>query len=132
MAYSTILSLLEAMVASWDGAPIAWDARPSGPSVTAAQTSKQPWVRFTLQPGATLPAGKAVTPLVRPTGLVSIQIFTALGIGSNAAYTLCDSLVPVLQYQKVGKLETLELSVTRAGEQDDYFQLNASIPYRYN
>lgn len=130
MTFQEIRATIEGLLHDWAGVPIAWDNVPAGAAVTAAQNAGDPWVRLTLIPGTTEPAGKADTPKVRRTGLISIQVFTARNVGSDTAYSICDSLSDHLQHRIIGHLETLALSVTRAGIVDDYYQLNAQTPYR--
>lgn len=129
MTFDEIRNTLESHL-SGVSVPIAWDNFPLSTWVKAAQRDGDPWIRVTVVPGATLHAGKASAPISRRTGLLTIQIFTKLNIGSGVAYGVCDELTPLLQYQLLGDLETLELTVTRAGESNGYYQLNATVPFR--
>lgn len=130
MTFNEIRIAIETLLVNWNQYPLAIDGLPVPPSVKQAQTDGATWVRLTINPGATIPAGKGSTPEVRRTGLISIQVFAAAGQGSKAAYDACDALTPLLQHKITGGLETLALTVSRTGEQDNYYQLNASVPYR--
>lgn len=130
MTFNEIREEIEKLLAFWPGCPVAFDGLPVPPLVQAAQQNKEPWVRLTIQPGATVSRCKGSTPEVRRTGLIQVQVFTKPDAGSREAYTICDELTPLLQHKIIDKLETLALSVSRTGEQDGYYQLNASVPYR--
>lgn len=131
MSYVSLRAAIKGLLADWIDAPVAHDNALTPQEVNAAQANGTPWVALTILPGDSITAGIGDGPCVRNTGLISLQIFTADGVGEIPAYTLCDSLADALQHKQVGHLETLALSVSRAGHMNGYFQLNASIPYRY-
>lgn len=131
MSYVSIRAAIQGLLIDWPDAPIAWDNAATTAEVKSAQANGSPWVAMTVLPGTSITASIGNGPQVRNTGLISVQIFTAEDAGTVPAYTLCDSLADALQHKQVGHLETLALSVSRAGQMNGYFQLNASIPYRY-
>lgn len=132
MSYVDLRAAIQGLMIDWPDAPIAYDNIQTPIQVKDAQANSQPWVALTIQSGTSITASIGSSPHVRQTGLISVQIFVAKDAGTIAAYTLCDSLAERLQHKQSGPLETLALSVSRAGIVDGYFQLNASVPYRYN
>jgi len=132
MSYVSIRAAIQGLIYGWPDAPIAWDNAATPKEVKEAQASGDPWVALTILPGTTLTSSIGASPNVRQTGLIAVQIFVKPDTGTIAAYELCDSLASLLQHKQSGALETLALSVTRTGKVNDYFQLNATVPYRYN
>lgn len=132
MSYVSIRAAIQGLLIDWPDAPIAWDNAATPADVKDAQANGQPWVALTILPGDSITAGIGSGPCVRNTGLISVQVFTAEDAGTIPAYTLCDSLAEKLQHKQVDRFNTLALSVTRAGIINGYFQLNATVPYRYN
>ncbi|RUR26843.1 hypothetical protein ELY33_17190 [Vreelandella andesensis] len=132
MSYVSIRAAIQGLIYGWPNAPIAWDNAPTPKEALEAQSNGDPWVALTILPGTTITASIGSSPNVRQTGLIAVQVFVKPDTGTIAAYELCDSLAALLQHKQSGALETLALSVTRTGEMNGYFQLNATVPYRYN
>lgn len=131
MSYVSIRAAIQGLLIDWPDAPIAWDNAKTPLSVKSAQDVGEPWVAMTILPGASITSGVGSTPCVRNTGLIEVQVFTQPNSGTIPAYTLCDSLAEALQHQQNGHFETQALSVTRSGIINGWYQLNASVSYRY-
>lgn len=130
MGFEDIRLAVEQRLAAWNGVPVAYDNAPTPPSVQDAIDAKEPWVRLTIQHGASNIAALGSSPETRRTGLIQCQVFTAERIGSKPAADTADSLATHLQYQRLGRVETLAASVQRIGPSDGWFQYNLSIPFR--
>lgn len=130
MTFEQIRLAVESRLAAWDGVPVAYDNVATQPSVQAAIDAKEPWVRLTINHGLSSIAALGSAPETRRTGLIQCQVFTAERIGSSTAATLADSLASHLQYQRLGRVETLAASVQRVGLSDGWFQYNLTLPFR--
>ncbi|WP_299313124.1 phage tail terminator-like protein [uncultured Halomonas sp.] len=130
MTFDQIRLAVESRMVEWDGVPVAYDNVPTPPSVQAAMDAKSPWVRLTINHGASNIAALGSDPETRRTGLIQCQVFTNVRIGSKPAADTADSLATHLQYQRLGRVETLAASVQRIGPSDGWFQYNLSIPFR--
>lgn len=132
MGFEDIRMAIESRMAAWANAPIAWDGVPASAAVKAAQEAKEPWVRLTLNHGASLTAYIGDGPKARRTGLIMIQVFTAENRGSRPAALLADSIAAHIEYYQDGPLETQAASVQRVGPQDGYYMYLVSAPFRAN
>lgn len=130
MTFESIRAAVESRLADWADAPVAFDNVPTQPSVQAAIDARDPWVRLTINHGASSTACLGDAPEVRRTGLVQCQVFTDEGVGTKAAAGLADSLADHLQYYRTGALETLAASVQRVGSESGWFQYNVTLPFR--
>lgn len=130
MTFEQIRLAIESRLTTWPDAPVAFDNVATQPSVQAAMDAKEPWVRLTINHGASLTAGIGSAPCVRRTGLIQCQAFTAERIGSSQAAQLADSLAQHLEYWQDGHLSTQAASVRRGGPSDGWFMLVVSVPFR--
>ncbi|QPI62437.1 phage tail terminator-like protein [Vreelandella venusta] len=128
--FESIRLAIERRLSTWGGVPVEYDGAPQTPDVRAAIENKESWVRCTIQHGASIPAGNASEPCVRRTGLVKFQVFTPKHRGSRPAALLADSLVPLFEFYQDGHFETQAMSVQRIGESNDWYQYNATTPFR--
>ena len=130
MGFEDIRLAVESRLASWPDAPVSFDNVQTQPSVQAAIDAKAPWVRLTIVPGDTLTAAIGDGPNARHTGLLVLQIFTAERVSSAKAMQLADSLAQHVQYWQDGKFETQAASLARVGQQNGWYQVNVSAPFR--
>ena len=130
MTFDQIRIAIESRMVAWDGVPVAYDGAPNGPSVDAAITNQEPWVRLTIQHGDSFTSSIGSKPCVRRPGLIMCQVFTPDNKGSRRAHQIADSLAAHLEHWQNGHLSTLASSVQRVGPQDGWYQLNVSTPFR--
>jgi hypothetical protein len=130
MTYEEIRVAIETYMATWAGAPIAWDGVPIGATVAAAQSAGTPWIRVTVNDGDSFTAGIGSEPCVRRTGVIQCQIFTARDRGSRPARVIASSLAEHLEYVQLGHLETQAARLINAGPDDNYYQLNVQCGFR--
>lgn len=128
--FESIRLAIETRLSTWDGVPVEYDGAPQSQELIAAIEAKESWVRCTIQHGASIPVGNASEPCVRRTGLVTFQVFTPKHRGSRPAALLADSLVPLFEFHQDGHFETQAMSVQRIGESNDWYQYNATTPFR--
>lgn len=131
MGFDEIRQAIEAYQMTWPGTePVALDGTATPPAVVAAKESYDPWIRMTLNHGASLTAGIGSAPCVRRTGLIQLQVFTPEQKGSAPAAQIADSLAAHWEFYQAGHFETQAASVQRIGPQDGYFQFNVTVPFR--
>lgn len=133
-----VRNLLLAHATSWIDAPQAFSGIKEGPSVTAAQDAKEPWIRCTIAPGESFIACLGNEPEDRHTGLVMLQVFTKQPIEVSqsslpadiVANALASSLYNHWRHRQLGGVETLTPSQQNIGPLDGYYQINVTVPYR--
>lgn len=130
MGFEEIRLAIERHLASWDGAPVAYDGVRNSPAVDQAIVAKASWVRCTINHGNSFTAGIGQNPCVRRTGLIMLQIFTAEFSGSRPAAMLADELAQLFEYYQDGQFETQAASVQRIGPSDQWYQYNVTVPFR--
>ena len=69
-------------------------------------------------------------PIVQRVGTVIVQIFTPIYNGTLAISEIADKIIELFQFQNDGALSYFSASVYNAGETDNWYQWNVSIPYR--
>jgi len=130
MTFEEIRLAIEAHIATFTDAPIAFDNVPNSPAVANAIDTKAPWLRLTIQHGDSFTASIGDKPCVRRTGLIFVQVFTNRDIGSKPAMDLASLVAEHIEYFTSGKLETQAASLNRVGPDDGWFQVNVSCPFR--
>ena len=131
MGFEDIRLAVEQRLAAWPDAPVAFDNVPTQPSVQTAIDAKAPWVRLTIVPGDSFPCEVGKKPVTRHTGNVTCQVFTAERVGSATAMQLAESLATHIEYHQDGHFEIQAASLIRVGENNGWYQVNISAPYRY-
>lgn len=90
------------------------------------------WIRPTILGGVNSIACIADKPCIREVGTLIIQLFDRENTGTAELKKYADSLAQYLGCQLLGQLELLAPSVIHVGITDGFYQINVSIPYRYN
>lgn len=133
MGFDDIRSAIESRMAQWGDAAVVFDGIPKSQAALDAIENGEPWVRLTIQHGESTAPYKGAEPGIRRTGLVMCQVFSKMtpsNRGSHQAMDVADSLAEHLQFYRVDGLETLVSSLNRVGEQDGYYQVNLTTPFR--
>ena len=91
------------------------------------------WLRPTVLGGINFMSGMSNEPCLRENGTFIIQVFCRENEGTGNAKVYADSLAKHFAFYKVDKLEILAPSVITVGIDDNnFYQINVSFPYRYN
>jgi hypothetical protein len=130
MNFEEIRASIESRIATWAGAPIAWDGVPASEAAHDAQSAKQPWVRVSIIDGDSFTAAIGDGPRVRRTGVIICQIFTARDTGTRPARALASSLAERIEYWQSGTLSTEAARLINVGPDDNYQQFNLQCPFR--
>ena len=101
------------------------------------QNFKPPHTGFFIRPtilgGINFMSGMSNEPCLRENGTFIIQVFCRENEGTGNAKVYADSLAKHFAFYKVDKLEILAPSVITVGIDDNnFYQINVSFPYRYN
>ena len=91
------------------------------------------FIRPTILGGINFMSGMSNEPCLRENGTFIIQVFCRENEGTGNAKAYADSLAKHFAFYKVDKLEILAPSVITVGIDDNnFYQINVSIGYRYN
>lgn len=91
------------------------------------------FIRPTILGGINFMSGMSNEPCLRENGTFIIQVFCRENEGTGNAKVYADSLAKHFAFYKVDKLEILAPSVITVGIDDNnFYQINVSFPYRYN
>ena len=91
------------------------------------------FIRPTILGGINFMSGMSDKPCLRENGTFIIQVFCRENEGTGNAKVYADSLAKHFAFYKVDKLEILAPSVITVGIDDNnFYQINVSLPYRYN
>jgi hypothetical protein len=120
---NTVRAILAAKMATWATTPISW------PNTKPLTSLNVPWVRFSCL------AHDRIWPMTGTkrilTGEVVVQIFAPSGSGDGAASILADSIGALFSQYASGGVQCDEPDApTVIGDQDGWYQINASIPWR--
>lgn len=101
------------------------------------QNFKPPHAGFFIRPtilgGINFMSGMSNEPCLRENGTFIIQVFCRENEGTGNAKVYADSLAKHFAFYKADKLEILAPSVITVGIDDNnFYQINVSFPYRYN
>ena len=129
MDFEEIRSIIETRMATFIGAPVAFDNAGNQSDVKAAIDAKTPWVRLTINHGQSLTSSIGDGPCITRTGLIQVQIFTPVLTGTKQAANIADSLAALLQNWQSGKLTTRAASLNRTGPNDGWYNYVISIPF---
>ncbi|UNU74108.1 DUF4128 domain-containing protein [Moraxella nasovis] len=89
------------------------------------------WHRLSLQSAGAIMSGMADKPMSREIGAVVVQVFTRQNIGEKRAVEQADTIANHLAYYTDENLELLTPSVVIVGSDNDWWQVNVRVPYRY-
>lgn len=90
------------------------------------------WCRVTITGGVNHIASVGDSPCVREVGTLIVQLFDRTNNGTQAIKSQADSLAVHLGCHILGKLELLAPSIINVGADNGFYQINVSVPYRYN
>ena len=129
MTFDEIRLKIQIRMAAWTDAPAWFDNSLEPPTVKEAKANKSAWTRLTINHGDSFTASIGDRPVVRKTGLIQVQIFTAINVGSDDAARIADSIAAHLEHWQSGKLFTRSASMRRAGESNGYYMVLVNVPF---
>lgn len=129
MTFDDIRIVIQSRMAAWAGAPVWFDNTLEPPPVKDAKASKAPWARLKINHGDSFTASISDRPVVRKTGLIQVQVFTATNIGADDAHRLADSVAAHLEHWQSGALFTRAAFVPQSGEAGGYYMVLVSVPF---
>lgn len=90
------------------------------------------WIRPTVLGGVNHIACMNEKPHIREVGTLIIQVFDRENAGTADLKRQADSLAQHFSCVLLDSLELLAPSINDVGVNDGFYQINVSIPYRYN
>ena len=129
MTFEQIRSIVITRMTQWTGIPAANVDYPNNKVFDPA--GKTIWARLANIPGPSSAPEVGLTPHVRKTGIVIIQLFVPSYTGTLAITKAADTLVEQFQFFSQGAFECFAASSAQIGDEGNgWFQLNIQIPYR--
>ena len=100
-------------------------------NVNFTPTPETSWAEIQVHTGDQIPVslGGVSATLYRGVGIISINIHTALNIGSQTGKNLADTAAAIFRGQTFSGITCRGADVTRLGETNGWFVYNVSIPY---
>ncbi len=100
-------------------------------NVDFTPTPNTSWVELQVHTGDQIPVslGGVGATQYRGVGIISINIYTALNIGSQTGKNLADTAAAIFRGQTFSGIICRGADVTRLGEDNGWFVYNVSIPY---
>lgn len=90
------------------------------------------WYRITILGGINHIASISDAPCVREVGTLIVQLFDGENLGTKDIKSQADSLAKHLGCTMLDDLELLAPSLIDVGASGNYYQINVSVPYRFN
>lgn len=87
------------------------------------------WVRISIQNSKSFQASLGSNPLFRYIGVVFVQIFTKLDIGSGRAIEIADNLTQLFRAKRIGDIVFKVPSLQKIGVSNDWYQVNVSVEF---
>lgn len=129
--------------ANWTQTPTRYEQPSASFTQPGTQNvARQPWVALYIRNTSSQRASIGTSPVVhRHTGLIIVQVFTDLGIGTNPGRTLADAVTEIWRDRTLtfnqyagGENEYLvcgEPALNQIGDDGhSWFQINVTTPYR--
>ena len=129
MTFEQIRSIVITRMTQWAGIHAANVDYPNNKVFDPA--GKAIWARLSNIPGLSSAPEVGLTPHVRKTGIVIIQLFVPSYTGTLAITKAADTLVEQFQFFSQGAFDCSAASSAQIGDDGNgWFQLNIQIPYR--
>lgn len=90
------------------------------------------WVRISIQEADSNLAGLGSKRLFRNIGIISVQVFTAIGEGTKEANEIAESILGIFNGVSFDGITCRATSIDRVGETNGWYQLNATTPYYWD
>jgi hypothetical protein len=130
MTFEQIRSIVITRMTQWTGIPAASVDYPNN-NVPFDPAGKSIWARLANIPGLSSTPEIGLTPHVRKTGIIVVQLFVPTYKGTLAITKAADTLVEHFQFFSQGAFECFAASSAQIGDDGlGFWQVNVSIPYR--
>lgn len=90
------------------------------------------WVRLVVNPGVSEQVAMGATKQFRHSGLITVQVFTPVDKGSQAAFDLADDVSEIWRGASFSGIIARVPSATVAGVRDGWFQINVDVPFYFD
>lgn len=87
------------------------------------------WIRVSIQNSKAYQASLGSNPLFRYVGIMFIQIFTKLDIGSGRAVEIADVLTQLFRAKRIGDIVFKVPSLQKIGVSNGWYQVNVSVEF---
>ena len=95
-------------------------------------TAGTSFVALEIHKGASIQASLGTSPLFRGIGIISVNIYTPTGSGTNTGRAYADTAAGIFRNVVFSGIVCKSASVTRLGEQEGWFIYNVSIPFYHD
>ncbi len=135
MSYAEERAAIETeFVANWPHTPVDFENVEPVDRLKTARDAGNPWVRLTINNGeADVAALGGSTLLYRHTGVITVQIFTEIGIGTEKARDLADKAAAIFRGKRITHngttVKCYAATARPAGSTGGWYQINVTIPF---
>lgn len=130
MTFEQIRSIVITRMTQWTGIPAASIDYPNN-NVPFDPAGKSIWARLANIPGLSSTPEIGLTPHVRKTGIVVVQLFVPSYKGTLAITRAADTLVRHFEFYSEGGFDCFAASAATLGDDGlGWYQVNIQIPYR--
>lgn len=130
MTFEQIRSIVITRMTQWTGIPAASVDFPNN-NVPFDPAGKSIWARLANIPGLSSTPEVGLTPHVRKTGIIVVQLFVPTYKGTLAITKAADTLVEHFQFFSQGGFDCFAVSTNTVGDDGlGWYQVNIQIPYR--
>lgn len=130
MTFEQIRNIVTTRMTQWTGIPTDCIDYPNPPKPFVKE-GKAIWARLSDIPGLSSSPEIGLTPHVRKTGVIVVQLFVPTYKGTLAITKAADALVDHFQFFSQGAFECFAASSIHVGDDGlGFWQVNVSIPYR--
>jgi hypothetical protein len=98
-------------------------------NVDFTPTPGENWIELQIHNGDQIPVSLGGTVNYRAIGIISINVHTALNIGSQTGKNLADTAAAIFRGKTFSTITCRGAPITRLGESNGWFVYNVSIPY---
>jgi len=130
MTFEQIRSIVITRMTQWTGIPAASVDFPNN-NVPFDPAGKSIWARLANIPGLASTPEVGLTPHVRKTGIIVVQLFVPTYKGTLAITKAADTLVEHFQFFSQGGFDCFAVSTNTVGDDGlGWYQVNIQVPYR--
>ncbi len=96
------------------------------------QRNRKKWARVSLRNGVSFKVSTGTPNRFRHPGIILWNVFTKLNSGDNEAYKIADFISAVFQNTRVNDVHYKTVSVSFAGVDNGWYQVNVECPYYFD
>jgi hypothetical protein len=130
MTFEQIRSIITTRMTQWTGIP-AFSVDYPNPPAPFNPAGKTIWARLSDIPGLSSAPEVGLSPCVRRTGIIIIQLFVPSYKGTLAITRAADTLVQHFEFFSQGGFDCFAASAATVGDDGNgWYQVNIQVPYR--